>query len=340
MPTDPIEHIRGPRIEGTQQARKSLDHEVLQGLIKFEERDFPSSKRQENIKATFVSSPEPSPESTKLPPLVFFIHSGLMMGSDQNTGLPLWGALLVQAFGALVVSPDYKRAPDNEPEGLSQDCYDVLLQVSKEGKFDHDNTILFGLSAGGGIAVCTLLRIIAENKITKPRGVFLEAPMLDPMCDSESMMRWYDESHFLFGGEIKFAWNGTLKGETSKFAVPKHATPEDIAEFPATFVMVCGADPLHDEGVKFAQRRLDFKLLDLEGVPHGGYAILPYAESSLKYVFQMLNWIQALGIELQTWVDKGDSLASFYLAKYRIHHSQTPSIETSEDSSTDPITFS
>ncbi|KAK8035691.1 AB hydrolase superfamily protein [Apiospora marii] len=278
---DPIKDVRGPREVGEKQAKLDLEEEQSRGSIRMERVSIWRSKEPGEIKATVVTPKDPGDNLSERP-CITFLHSGLLMGYDEHVGLELWGPLLALEFGAVVISPGYRRVPDNHGLELVQDCYDAVHWAWKNVQFHPEKFFLFGASAGGLLAACTTTLAVRTNEF-KLGGLILEAPMLDPACDSESMEELSELNHYLHKQQVEFGWEKYLEGETSEDAIPVKATLEDIEKFPPTFVASGISDPLNSEARAFAGRREDFVLWEAQGSPHGFHMIKPKAPVSIGY---------------------------------------------------------
>ena len=101
-----------------------------------------------------------SPEGlTQTVAWILHIHGGgFVMGNlDSELGSCVG---LCRDLGVVVVSVDYRLAPETPYPGPLEDCYAALQWVSGNGaqlKIDPARIAVFGLSAGGGLAAATAL---------------------------------------------------------------------------------------------------------------------------------------------------------------------------------------
>src|SRR6185436_19832277 len=86
-------------------------------------------------------------------PCVYWMHGGGMVMGDRfsQIDIPLeW----LDRFGAVVVSVDYRLAPEATGTTLVEDCYQGLLWVAAHAAelgADPERIIVAGASAGGGL---------------------------------------------------------------------------------------------------------------------------------------------------------------------------------------------
>src|SRR5215831_12329861 len=95
-------------------------------------------------------------------PCVVYLHGGAFIKGDLDSGDPVaWG--VADKTGCVVVSVDYRLAPEHPfPAGV-EDCYAVLLFLSRSGAqhgIDPKRLAVWGDSAGGNMAaaVCLMAR--------------------------------------------------------------------------------------------------------------------------------------------------------------------------------------
>jgi len=194
----------------------------------------------------------PADRSGPLPALIF-PHWGAFVAGDLDT--PQTAATrIADLVGAVVVSPDYRLAPENPfPSGLL-DCYAALEWTAAEStglQVDTDRIGVGGFSAGGGLAAG--LALLARDR-SGPRVCYqyLLFPQLDDQLDTVSAQSFVD-TPMLDRASLVLSWKYYLSGEeASPYAVP--ARSEDLSGLPPTFVGVCEYDPLRDEGITFAHR--------------------------------------------------------------------------------------
>ncbi|KAK7952419.1 Arylesterase monooxygenase [Apiospora aurea] len=297
--TDAVLHLRQPRERGAREARECLMKARSEGRVTVEEASFSrSAPRTGAIKVTAVY---PSGSSDPNRPCIVFCHGGAMAGSDRYVGLHVNGPKWAEALGAVTVSVEYERAPENQGVGLARDCYEALVWCWENIEFDHGRLLLYGASAGGALAAGAALTLVHEQKtktgLPELCGLFLEAPMLDWRCCTASMQRLSQNGPFFNREACAFAWQSVIQGKQVEFSdvvSPAEARKNDIAKLPPTAAYVGDMDPLHDEVICFMERsgRQDFTYRVFQGVPHGFDAMLPTEPISVQAKDWRLHWIR------------------------------------------------
>jgi acetyl esterase/lipase len=201
----------------------------------------------------------PADHDGELPALVYIHGGGFVVGS-----LDLYDAdcrRIAAEVGAVVISVDYRLAPEHPfPAGL-EDCYAALVWAAEQAEdlgVDPDRIGVGGESAGGGLAAGVAL-------LARDRGgprlcvQFLGIPELDDRLETESMRSLVDTPITTIpNGEI--SWDSYLGAgvrgteRVSPYAAPARAT--DLAGLPPALVTAYEFDPLRDEGIAYAQRLL------------------------------------------------------------------------------------
>src|SRR4051812_29955814 len=125
---------------------------------------------------TGISSPRPA---------VLWIHGGGMcVGTPQIEAVLSAG--MAREGGAVLVSPDYRLAPENPFPAALDDCMATLkwmVEHADELGIDPDRIAVHGVSAGGGLAAAIAQRCFDE-------GAALRAQVLGyPMLDDRTALR-------------------------------------------------------------------------------------------------------------------------------------------------------
>ena len=190
-------------------------------------------------------------------PGVLFTHSSGMMFGDRFSGIELvldW----VERLGAVMVTTEYRMAPEYPDPFLREDCYAALewtaLNTERLG-IRLDRILLAGASAGGGLTAG--LALAARDRGGPVAcGQVLDYPMLDDRGLSLSV-RQFDGIGVWDRISNETGW-AALLGEAcggpdvSPYAAPARAS--DLANLPPAFIDVGTAEIFRDEAVAYAAR--------------------------------------------------------------------------------------
>ncbi len=225
---------------------------------------------------------------------VFEIHGGgFLIGSKEM--MDPWCDGLAAALDVVVVSTDYRLAPEHPfPAGV-EDCYAALCWTAENAAklgIDPDRLAIAGQSAGGGLAAACAL-------MARDRGgpslcfQLLEIPELDDRLETPSMQQFSDTPLWNRPNAV-WSWRHYLgpdhPREVSPYAAPSRAT--DLSGLPPAYVSTMEFDPLRDEGILYAlammQAGVAVELHSYPGTFHGS-AIMPTAEVSRRNAQEIMQ---------------------------------------------------
>jgi len=186
-------------------------------------------------------------------PGIYFIHGGGMILGDVD-GEDAVASAVCENIGALVVSVEYRLAPENPYPAPVEDCYAGLVWMAghaAELGFDPDRLAVYGGSAGGGLTIATSM-LARDRGFPALRFQMPIYPMIDDRNETPSSHEITDIGIWDRSANIE-AWQWYLgNGEPDQYAAPARA--EDLAGLPATFIDVGTVDLFRDEDIAFATR--------------------------------------------------------------------------------------
>ncbi len=206
-----------------------------------------------------IYRPASAPDAL-MPGLLEIHGGGFIMGSIEM--MDGFCDQVAAEFPAVVVSVEYRLAPEDPYPAGVEDCYAVLSWFADNAAdlgVDPDRIAISGQSAGGGLAAATAL-------LARDRGgpalcfQLLEIPELDDRLETPSMVAFTDTPLWNRPNAVRsWSWylgDDDLPGaaDVSPYAAPARA--EDLSGLPPAFVTVMEFDPLRDEGLIYATRLL------------------------------------------------------------------------------------
>ncbi|WP_328677443.1 alpha/beta hydrolase [Streptomyces sp. NBC_01261] len=244
-----------------------------------------------------VFSPANTDRSTAAP-CVYWIHGGGMVMGDRfsQIDIPLeW----LDEFGAVVVSVEYRLAPEVNGTTLVDDCYQGLLWTAEHAEelgIDPTRIVVAGASAGGGLAagVTLLARDLGTPAIA---AQVLICPMLDHRNTTTSS-RQYSGVPGVWTGEMnEFGWRAVL-GDLTDGEVPAYVSParaEDLSGLPTAYIDAGSAEVFRDEDTDYATRIWaaggQAELHVWAGGFHGFDALYPQADISATARRTRTDWL-------------------------------------------------
>lgn len=205
---------------------------------------------------------------------LMFIHGGSFI-SGTLTDHRHVNEALSQASEMAVLAVDYRLAPENPyPSGLD-DCVTAwtwMQAYGPGGKGKPRATFLAGSSAGGGLAMATMLRLRDEGK-PLPTAVAVFAPATDFTASSPSIT---ERAHLdpVMRPE-DYAWVANLYVADGTDLAHPYVSPAfgDFSGLPPFLVHAAERDLLHDDGKRVVERAkeasIDAKFKTLPGMTHG-----------------------------------------------------------------------
>ncbi|QFZ19854.1 alpha/beta hydrolase [Saccharothrix syringae] len=229
---------------------------------------------------------------------VVWLHGGGFVMGDLDTE-HTWAVRIAQAANAVVVSVDYRRAPENPFPAALDDAYAALTWTAghaAELGVDPDRIAVGGHSAGGGLAAAVALRARDEQGPPLCFQLLNEAG-LDDRQETWSQQHvvgtpWMDRH------AVAAAWRYYLGGTpATPYAAPARAA--DLSGLPPAYIATAELCPNRDEDIAYALRLLQagvpVELHQWPGTFHGSQAILS-AEVSQRQIAEITRALRrALG---------------------------------------------
>jgi acetyl esterase/lipase/5'-deoxynucleotidase YfbR-like HD superfamily hydrolase len=268
----------------------------------------------------------PSGVGGALPVVVYFHGGGFLGGSLKTVENPC--RLLADRARAVVVSVDYRLAPEHPFPTPVEDCWDAVKAVHARAAglgIDPNRICVAGDSAGGNLSAACC---VADNREGKRRiaAQLLIYPVVDLRTEEEGHLPWsedeYDvKSHGEFiwpsihglknwAPEIRQAYLGTQDACDELASPVVHGA---YADFPPTLVVTAEFDFLRVEGEEFARRiaaaGVPVRCVRYRGLDHAFFDKLGLFPQAADVVDEMAAFVgaladgQALAAPLQARLD-------------------------------------
>lgn len=261
--------------------------------LEVENIGIPSSDQSRTIRLR-VYKPK---ERENLPIFLYFHGGAFIYGTPEQYDFTFFRLAL--DIEALVVSVDYRLAPEDPfPAGM-EDGYDTLLWLSEYASFiggDKDNILIGGSSAGATIAA-SVTHMARDRKEVEIRHQYLLYPPMSHLLETLSMDELAN-APMQSRKAAEWMWKYYLKDNIDQ--PPKYAVPlleENFNGLPNATVIVCELDPLRDEGKAYAAKLqnagIGVDLMEMPGTVHA-FDFFPCSLSDHFYKHQVELFRQIL----------------------------------------------
>jgi acetyl esterase len=222
------------------------------------------------------------------PVLVYFHGGGFVLCSlDTHDGTC---RSLANASGALVVSVDYRLAPEHRFPAAPEDCYAATRWVAEHAAQiggDPSRVAVAGDSAGGNLAAVVAL-MARDRGGPALRFQLLIYPVTD--CDfGTASYRENAEGYFLTTGMMRWFWSQYLAEPAAgaeAYASPLRAG--NLRGLPPALCITAQYDPLRDEGEAYARRLREAgvaaALSRYDGMFHGFFGMSAQLDAAKRAV--------------------------------------------------------
>jgi len=229
-------------------------------------------------------------------PVVVFFHGGGYVAMNLDTHDKICKQLC-SGIGAVVVSVDYRLAPEARYPAPLDDCVAAYRWVAKnaaELSGDASRIAAGGDSAGGNATAAVTLKLLAAGE-KLPRALLLLCPWLEMSLASESMKTFSPNDGVLDTEIMTFFRDCYVKpGDwADPFASPVRA---DVSKFPPTLVIAGAIDPLRDDALQFADKLKkagrEVQLSNYAGMPHD-FMLFPGIDDGDRAVAEIVRYAKS-----------------------------------------------
>ena len=211
-------------------------------------------------------------------PALGWFHGGGWVIGDLDTADGTARHLAVEA-GCVVVSVDYRLAPETKFPGAADDCYGATEWISQNApsiNVDRTRIAVGGDSAGGNLAAAVCL--MARDRGGPPLAFQLLVYPVTARDFSTGSYQQNSDGYSLTADDMKWYWDQYLSSEAD--AANPYAAPlvaQDLRGLPPALVITAEFDPLRDEGEAYGRRLQEAGVsatrTRYDGMIHGFFAM-------------------------------------------------------------------
>lgn len=192
-------------------------------------------------------------------PLVLHMHGGaFVLGTIDWPDVDAKCRQLCLDLDCVVVTVDYRLAPERRYPSQLEDCYSALcwcIEQSENLGIDAGQLALLGESAGGNLAAALALMVRDRNG-PAIRAQVLEVPLVDVLTPEKYASFSAYATGFGLDAATSISSNLPLYCDEPQrgdaYASPLHAA--DLTALPQTLVLTAEFDILRDSGELYAQK--------------------------------------------------------------------------------------
>ena len=208
-----------------------------------------------------------------LPAIMYFHGGGWVLGNIETHDAMC--RHLAKDSGSMVISVNYRLAPEHPFPAAFDDCYEATRYVSHHAAelgVDPTHIAVAGDSAGGNLAAAVTLKA-REEGTPNIHSQWLIYPVLEANFDTVSYKEFAID-HGLTRRTMQFFWDQYSKKKTDRstaYAAPLKA--DHLRDLPFTQIITAEYDVLRDEGEQFARllkkAGVEVELIQYDGMLHG-----------------------------------------------------------------------
>jgi acetyl esterase len=239
----------------------------------------------------------PADGAAPRPAIVYFHGGGFVIGNIDSHDAT--SRQLANLVGAVVVSVDYRLAPEHRSPAAAEDSYAATKWVADNAGalgVDAGRIAVAGDSAGGNLAAVTPL-------LARDRGgpAIAFQLLIYPVTDltmSQPSIEANAEGYLLTAASLRWFYDHYL-GETGdpKDPVLSPLFASDVSGLPPTHVVTAEFDPLRDEGEAYAERLREagvpVTVKRYDGLIHGFFGMSLVVDASRAAVLEIAAQLTA-----------------------------------------------
>lgn len=281
----PMEQMTPGELRASRQAQADVMAELagpVQPVARVEDRTIPGPKQPIPVRVYWPQT------GNNLPGLVYYHGGGWVFGTLDSIDRTM--RALANASGCVVISVDYRLAPEHKFPAAVEDADAALRYVAEHAEefgIDPQRVALGGDSAGGNLAavVCMMARDRGGPKVAFQVMVY---PVTD-YDDQRPSSHEFADGYLLTKNLMDYFWGHYLaRPEEGQNPQASPIKAKSLAGLPPAMVLTAECDPIRDQGEAYARRLKDagvpVELKRYEGAIHAFFNMAGVIDSGRQAV--------------------------------------------------------
>lgn len=267
-------------------------HPYLKPLYEIWDHKIPGMDHEIPVRI-FLPPDQPDKENRVL---IFFHGGGWVIGNIDSYSSVC--ANMAKQTGHIVVSVDYRLAPEHRFPAAPNDCYTVTREIYLDASLFNvkpENIALIGDSAGGNLAavVSLMARDRGEFMVSKQILIYPSTAGDHSEASPYRSIRDYGTGYLLTSKRIcDFIDLYKSREEDLKNPYLAPLLAEDLSRQPKTLIITAEYDPLRDEGEAYGRKLHEFgnrvEAFRMKDALHG-FISLPKRFIHVKRAYELIN---------------------------------------------------
>ena len=232
-------------------------------------------------------------------PLMAFFHGSGFVICNLDTHDTMCRNLC-SAAGCVVVSVDYRLAPDHKFPAAPEDCYAATCwaaEHARELNADPSRLVVAGDSAGGNLAAVTAMRV-RDQRGPALRGQLLLYPVISYHTPATPSYVENAEGYGLTAAAMKWYWNHYLVSPAdaeNPYACPSRAA--HLRGLAPALIITGEYDVLRDEGERYGEALraagVAAQITRYDGYHHGFFNFVGVLDRARLALEEAATWLKS-----------------------------------------------
>jgi acetyl esterase len=228
--------------------------------------------------------------------LIFFHGGGWVTGNIDSYDKVC--ANMANITNSVVVSVDYRLAPEHRFPAAPEDCYHITREIFLNTELFHvsaDKITIIGDSAGGNLAAAVALMARDRGEFLPARQILIYPATYNDHSENSPFQSIRDNgTGYLLTAKRICDYMELYKGSEQDLQNPYFAPllEENLHRQPKTLIITAQYDPLRDEGEAYGKRLEqagnDTQVYRIPDALHGFFS-LPPIFPQVKECYQIIN---------------------------------------------------